>query len=85
MNKEIKNLQNLTLGEFLASEIEQVLQKVEANKFIGWASDSASSMKLAKNIIHSKYPFIMTLPCIAHQLHLISYDICHLPHMIPQN
>ncbi|CAG8821197.1 11933_t:CDS:2, partial [Dentiscutata erythropus] len=47
MNKEIKNLQNLTL---------------------------------AKNIIHSKYPFIMTLPCIAHQLHLISYDVCHLPY-----
>ncbi|CAG8583102.1 17945_t:CDS:2 [Cetraspora pellucida] len=39
-------------------------------------SDSASSIKLAKNIIQNKYPSIIILHCIAHQLHLISYDIC---------
>jgi hypothetical protein len=68
-------------GNFLASEIEQVLNEIGVTKFIGLVSDSASAMKLAKNIIHNRYPSIIILHCIAHQLHLISHDICCLSYI----
>ncbi|GES88694.1 ribonuclease H-like domain-containing protein [Rhizophagus clarus] len=62
-------------GEFLARKIDNILNKVDPEKFSAICSDNASNVKLARSIIVKKYPNIIDMRCISHCFNLISCDI----------
>ncbi|GBC13351.2 ribonuclease H-like domain-containing protein [Rhizophagus irregularis DAOM 181602=DAOM 197198] len=59
----------------LASEIEDVLQKIGPDKFAAVITDNAANCALARSIISEKYPFIVNTRCIAHCVNLITKDV----------
>lgn len=65
-------------GEYIAQEINTVLEEIGPAKVIGIISDSAAAMEKAKKIIHEKYPYIQGYPCAAHILNLLVNDIMKL-------
>ncbi|CAG8794498.1 17448_t:CDS:2, partial [Cetraspora pellucida] len=83
IEKELQNENNLTLDYshkshtaiFTADEIEKVLVDVGVTKFGAVVSDGASAMSLAKQYISDKYPRILPIRCIAHNIQLICSDI----------
>ncbi|GBB84292.1 hypothetical protein RclHR1_09910008 [Rhizophagus clarus] len=66
----------------LASEIEDVLQKIGPDKFAAVVTDNAANCALARSIISEKYPFIVNTRCIAHCVNLITKDV--LEHNFPK-
>ena len=62
-------------GERLSKTIEEVISKVEAEKFIAIVLDNSSNVAVARRIITNKYPNIINVRCIAHCLNLISTSI----------
>ena len=52
-----------------------IIEKVNAKKFVGIVSDNAANVTGARQIINEKYPFILNIRCIAHCINLISSDI----------
>ena len=65
-------------GSFNASEIEKVLTSIGSKKFAAIVSDAESAMQLAKQIIATKYPYILPIRCIAHYINLITSHIIKL-------
>jgi hypothetical protein len=65
-------------GEFIAEKIEEVLKNVGESKFSAIVSDHAANMVSAKNIIITKFPYIISLRCIAHHINLLTSDIMKL-------
>lgn len=59
----------------LASEIEDVLQKIGPDKFAAVVTDNAANCALARSIISEKYTFIVNTRCIAHCVNLITKDV----------
>ena len=74
------NIENVSsesiTGEFLANQIEKIINIIGSNKFAGLVTDGASNCKMARKLIKEKYPRIITMWCIAHHINLISKDIC---------
>ena len=62
-------------GEFLASEIKKVIEKIGAKKFSAVVTDNASNVRLAREIISKEYPSILNLRCITHFINLIMKSI----------
>ena len=62
--------------DFLAEQIEEVIDKIGANKFSAIVSDAGTNIKLARHHITEKYPYMLNIRCIAHAINLISKDIC---------
>ena len=66
-------------GDFLASQIERVINQIGIPKFSGVVSDNGSNVALARRTIETKYKHILSLRCISHCFNLISKDIVNLP------
>lgn len=66
-------------GDFLASQIERIINQIGIPKFSGIVSDNGSNVALARRIIETKYKHILSLRCISHCFNLISKDIVKLP------
>lgn len=62
-------------GEFFASEIKKIIEKIGAKKFSAVVTDNASNVRLAREIISKEYPSILNLRCIAHFINLITKSI----------
>ena len=62
-------------GEFLASEIKKIIDKIGARKFSAIVTDNASNVRLAREIITKEYPTMLNLRCIAHFINLITKSI----------
>ncbi len=62
----------------IADDLECVIIKVTANKISAIITDNASVMKKAWRILEVKYPKIIFLGCIAHNLNLLVGDIMKL-------
>jgi hypothetical protein len=62
-------------GEHLSDVIEEVIDKVGAEKFVAIVSDNGSNVAAARRIITNKHPNIINVRCIAHCLNLISTSI----------
>ena len=70
-------------GEFIAFQIEEVLNKIGTKKFATIVTDGAANVKEARRIITTKHPYILNLRCIAHCFNLVSGDI--LKHRFSKN
>jgi hypothetical protein len=62
-------------AEFLANQIELVINRIGNKKILAIVSDNGANVALARHLICSKYKNIMNLRCIAHCYNLISKDI----------
>ena len=62
--------------DFLAKQIEEVIDKIGANKFSAIVSNADANIKLAHYHITKKYPYMLNIRCIAYAINLISKDIC---------
>ncbi|CAB4421318.1 unnamed protein product [Rhizophagus irregularis] len=66
---ELKKTKNLTLTNFLADQLNDVITEVGAENF-------AAIVSAAKKKIAERYKHILPIRCIAHHVNLISTDIC---------
>ncbi|CAG8838938.1 39354_t:CDS:2, partial [Gigaspora margarita] len=62
-------------GEFLANQIELIINRIGKDKISAIISDNGSNVASARRIICSKYRNILNIRCIAHCFNLISKDI----------
>jgi hypothetical protein len=62
-------------ANYIANQIEDVINKIGSNKFSAIVSDGAANLREARKIISKKFPNILNIRCIAHCIHLISKDI----------
>jgi hypothetical protein len=61
--------------EYLASKIEEVIEKIGSNRIAAIVSDNVANIKKARAIINEKYPLIESVRCISHCINLIACDI----------
>jgi hypothetical protein len=66
-------------GDYIASQIEDILDKVGSEKFAAIISDNGSNVRKARQIITDKYPSIENVRCISHCINLVSSDIVKHP------
>jgi hypothetical protein len=66
---------NSHTAEYLASKIEEVIEKIGPNRISAIVSDNAANIKKARAIINEKYPKIESIRCISHCINLIACDI----------
>ncbi len=64
------------MADFLAEQIEEVINKIGKDKFTAIVSDSGTNIKLTRHQITEKYPHIINIHCIVHAINLIFKDIC---------
>ncbi|CAJ0757138.1 5600_t:CDS:2, partial [Entrophospora sp. SA101] len=50
-------------GDFLAAEIEKVIEQIGPKKFVGLVTDGAANCVVARRKINEKYPNIFTMWC----------------------
>ena len=62
-------------GEFLASEISDVIEKIGLDKFAAVVTDNASNCRVAREKIEENYNHILNIRCIAHAINLIATDL----------
>jgi Protein of unknown function (DUF 659) len=62
-------------AEFIAQQIQIVLDDIGAQKFAGIVTDAGSNVHSARNLISGKFPYILNIRCIAHSLNLITKDL----------
>ena len=62
-------------AEYLASKIEEVIEKIGPDWISAIVSDNAANIKKARAIINEKYPKIESVRCISHCINLIACDI----------
>lgn len=66
---------NSHTGEFLASEISNIIEKIGLDKFAAVVTDNASNCRVARNIVQEKYGHIWDVRCAAHAINLIASDL----------
>ena len=66
------------IGEFLATEISEIVEKIGLDKFAAVVTDNASNCRVARKKIEEKYNHILDLRCIAHAINLIATDLVKL-------
>ncbi len=62
-------------AEFLAQQIQSILDNIGAQKFAGIVTDAGSNVHAARNLLSEKFPHILNIRCIAHSLNLITKDL----------
>jgi hypothetical protein len=62
-------------GEFLASEIANIIGKISSKKVTALVTDNAANCVKARKIVTSQFPNIIDLWCIAHFINLITKQI----------
>ncbi|CAB4473899.1 unnamed protein product [Rhizophagus irregularis] len=73
---ELGNYSNQShTAEFLANQIESVINRIGSKKIIAIVSDNGANVASARRLICSKYKKILNIRCIAHCYNLISKDI----------
>ena len=62
-------------ADYIASQIEDVVNRIGSSKFSAIVSDGAANLCEARKIISKKFPNILNIRCIAHCIQLISKNI----------
>ena len=65
-------------GEFLASEILEIIEKIGVDKFAAIVTDNASNCRVARKKVEEKYNHIWDIRCAAHAINLIAADLVKL-------
>jgi hypothetical protein len=62
-------------AQYIATQIEEIMNKVGPSRFSAVVSDGASNMSGARKIVTNKFKHIINLRCIAHCINLVTKDI----------
>ncbi|CAG8707693.1 23741_t:CDS:2, partial [Cetraspora pellucida] len=62
-------------GEFLASKISEIIDRVGSNKFMACVTDNGSNICVACEVTTYNYSHIWNIKCIAYAINLISNNI----------
>ncbi|EXX65195.1 ribonuclease H-like domain-containing protein [Rhizophagus irregularis DAOM 181602=DAOM 197198] len=62
-------------AEFLARQVQSILEDIGIQKFVGIVTDAGSNVHSARNLITGRFPHILNIRCIAHSLNLITKDL----------
>ncbi|CAG8645296.1 830_t:CDS:1, partial [Cetraspora pellucida] len=62
-------------GEFLASKISEIIDRVGSNKFVACITDNRSNIRVAHEVTTYNYSHIWNIRCITYVINLISNDI----------
>ena len=62
-------------AEFLAQQIQVILEEIGVQKFVGIVTDAGSNVHSARNLISGKFSHILNIRYIAHSLNLITKDL----------
>ena len=62
-------------AQYIATQIEEIMNKVGSFRFSALVSDGASNVSGARKIITDKFKHIINLCCIAHCINLVTKDI----------
>jgi hypothetical protein len=62
-------------AEFLAQQIQLIIEEIGIQKFAGIVTDAGSNVHSARNLISGRFPHILNIRCIAHSLNLITKDL----------
>ena len=65
-------------GEFLASEISEIIEKVGLDRFATIVTDNTSNCWVARKKVQEQYNHILDIRCIAHAINLIAADLAKL-------
>jgi len=65
-------------GEFLASEITDIMKRIGINKFAAIVTDNASNCRVARKKIEETFGHIWDLRCATHIINLILADLVKL-------
>lgn len=65
-------------GEFLASEILEIIEKIGVDKFAAIVTDNASNCRVARKKVEEQYNHIWDIRCAAHAINLIAADLVKL-------
>ncbi|QRV97932.1 hypothetical protein RhiJN_25951 [Ceratobasidium sp. AG-Ba] len=65
-------------GQYYFDAAKKILEEIGPHLFSGVTCDSAGNTRVAREMIHSKYPTIIVLPDPCHQLHNAVKDIVQL-------
>ncbi|CAG8845597.1 24482_t:CDS:1, partial [Gigaspora margarita] len=63
------------ISKFLAQEIETVVNQIGTKKICTVVSNNSANVAAAQQLITQKFPHIVNVLCIAHQLNLICKNI----------
>lgn len=74
---------NSHTGVFLSDKIESIILEIGAEKLSAIVTDGASNVKLARELITTKYPSILNIRCVAHCFNLVTKDL--LKHEFAKN
>ncbi|CAG8640849.1 13124_t:CDS:2, partial [Gigaspora rosea] len=61
-------------GQFIANEIQKIMQIIRIGKFAAIVTDNGSNLRVARQIVHEEYPFILNLRCASHTINLLASD-----------
>lgn len=64
-----------TTGNFLADEINNVLNEIDVRRFAAIVTDQGSNIRRARRLVNNKYNFILDIRCGAHAINLIASDL----------
>ena len=70
---------NSHTGEFIAEKIQDILNRVGANKFSAIVSDNRSNVQKTREIVRNKYSSIEDVRYISHCINLMTCDIVKHP------
>ena len=65
-------------GEFLASEISNIVEKIGLDKFTAVVTDNAANCRVTRKIIEEKYGHIWDVQYAAYAINLIAADLVKL-------
>ncbi|CAG8857144.1 17231_t:CDS:1, partial [Gigaspora margarita] len=66
------------MGEFLANEILDVVDKLGSDKFAAVVIDAAANCRMAHQKVQTTYPYIWNVRCGAHAINLIAANLVKL-------
>ncbi|CAG8843989.1 28910_t:CDS:2, partial [Gigaspora margarita] len=69
---------NSHMGEFLANEISNIIEKFGSDKFAAIVTDAASNCNSVRQKIQEMYPHIWNVRCAVHAVNLIASDLVKL-------
>jgi hypothetical protein len=65
-------------GKNIGDFVESVIEEIESSRVAAVCTDSASNMRLMRQIVTDNFPHVSSIDCVVHQLNLMCADILKL-------
>ena len=66
-------------GQYLADELQEVIEELGSEKVIALTTDNAANMKSSWQLLKQKKPRLITIGCCSHYMNLCANEVIQLP------